>query len=231
MKKYIDNFIKFFLYVIVLILVISIVFTVNVCSAIQYAYTEQNIDFISNVNLRCSTDLESNTGAIVNMSVSPKGFVAIALDNESVLVYDNKGNFLKQFKFDSYGAYYIRWYHDILELILVREDTLVEFTLDCKIVGLHYIDSSKIVKELKDKAKITVNNETYEIKNKRFTGYATLTKTNESGEERVLYSSEVSSTAKSVILIVIFVFGFTIIPYVVLSKQIKYVKEKRRDTL
>ncbi len=232
-NKFLSISILFF----ILIYVLSVLFSVNVSSAniydlevIPYETKEKN-DFLNNINLRVSALISPNGASIVNMDVSQNGYVAIALNNKSIVVYDDNGVFLKQFNFESYGSYHTMWIENNLALFYVRENTIVEFTLDCEIIDVFYIStSSTLIKEIRDTTKASVDSNTYEIKNKLFFGgYTTLVKTDEKGNEIILYSSNVSSTTANVILIVLFVLGFTIIPCVILSKQIKYNKCKKHD--
>ncbi len=219
-----------------LIFVLSICFAVNVFSAniygleaIPYEAQEQN-DFLDNIKLRLSASMPTNNSSIVNMDVSKNGYVAIALENRSVMVYDDKGVFLKKFEFESYGSYHIKWNKNNLTLFYVRENSIIEFTLDCEIIGVFYIDSSStLIREIRDTTKASVDSDTYEIKNKLFFGgYTTLVKTDKAGNEIILYSSNASSKTVNAIFIVLFVLGFTIIPCVILSKQVKYIKCKKQ---
>lgn len=198
--------------------------SINDCKlqATPYGIQEQN-DFLDRINLRVSKSELSNNSTIVNMDVSENGYVAVALENEAILVYDDKGNYIKKFDFEAKGSYFVKWNGNNLVLIYVRGNSVVEFTLDCEIIGAFHISlPSEAIREMRDKTATSVNGEKYELKSKLFfTGYTKLVKIDEAGNTIILYSTNAVPIVANIIIAVIFVMGITIIPFVILRKQIK----------
>ena len=226
----------FFLLLIVLMVCFSMFFTANVCSAticeleaVPYSFQERN-EFLNSIKLQKYTTTQTNSSSIVNMDVSQNGYVALTLKNRTIMVYDDDGVLVKQFVFKSHGSYYVRWNESNLALFFVRENSVVEFTLDHEIVGVYYVElSSQMISEIRNKTTDIVGNDTYKIENKLFfAGYTTLIKTDKEGNEIILYNSNLSSTVINAIIIVVFVLGFTLIPFLILRKQIIHVSKKRK---
>lgn len=224
------------------LLMISMTFVGNVYAQSKYEFHDNpynetvEAELWKNIGLYSKKVQSSERNTIVNMDVSFTGKVAVALDGDSILVFDSNGNFIKQFCFHSYGSYYIKWYEDNLSLFMVREGAVVEFTLDSEKVGVYAVESeSPIWDELREQTKIVSDGNVYELKKGTngvfalFSNYTVLQKTDGFGNETIIYEADTVQNFKPILIIIVFVFAFVGIPFIILKEQFKYIRNRRQS--
>ncbi len=169
-----------------------------------------------NINLKSSDVLISNAPHIYNIDVSESGKVAVTLTSlaqDSVAVFNENGDFIKSFTFDSSGSVYVVWNDENLVLLFVRGDVAFEFSLDGEPVAAYSYFDDSIYRDLEQNS-IEMNGSVYEVKRDSI-----LTKTDATGNEVVIYKSIVA-VPNWLIFILAFITFFIIFTCVMLRQML-----------
>ncbi len=182
--------------------------------------------YFNNINLTTSDELVSNNLSIYNMDVSESGKVAITLTsiaNKCVAVYDENGDFIRAFNFESDGSVFVAWNDENLVLLYVRGDTAFEITLDGELVAVYSFEYDDSVYRTLEEKRIAVNGCLYEIENS-----SALIKTDSNGNETVIYNSNIPNFGVFFVPALFFLVLFPGLAFIILKPQILLVKERRK---
>lgn len=158
--------------------------TRNNIPAEQYS-EETSEELLKEFNVQISKSVTANNSSIVNMDVSDKGYVCVALSNETIRIFDDKNNFVEQVKFESSGSYLVAWNNDNLVLFFVRGNIAFEFTLEGEKLAVYSYEPEESVYRKLEQTEIDVNNNIYKI-----TNHSALTVTDSTGNETTIYEAE-----------------------------------------
>lgn len=158
--------------------------TRNNIPAVQYSEATSE-ELLKEFNAQISKSVTKNDSSIVNIDVSDKGYVCVALSNETIRVFDDKNNFVEQVEFESDGSYFVAWNDDNLVLFFVRGNIAFEFTLEGENLAVYSYEPEESVYRELEQTEIEVNNNIYRIMN-----HSVLTVIDSTGNEITIYESE-----------------------------------------
>lgn len=177
-------------------------------------------------------DYKGSTAAIICMDVSSDEQILLTLSNKTLLLLDSNGDVQKAFEFDSYGSYYAL-FSDLtnnIQLYFVRGGSCIEFTTEGEI-SKHFYQSGDFAWARNLPTELNVNGNTYKISKAPLTitaeRFALLTKTDSFAEESVLYDVYASQLFRNILLLSVFIIGFTCIPMIILIANVSYAKVRR----
>ncbi len=158
--------------------------TRNNIPAEQYS-EETSEELLKEFNVQISKSVTANNSSIVNIDVSDKGYVCVALSDETIRIFDDKNNFIEQVKFESSGSYFVAWNDENLVLFFVRGNIAFEFTLEGENLAVYSYEPEESVYRKLEQTEIEVNNNIYRIIN-----HSALTVTDSTGNETTIYEAE-----------------------------------------
>lgn len=119
-------------------------------SAAEYSIEDIELETIhnrnawDNMNLRYSTSIDKFDSYIVSFDVSEKGELAVAFNNNKIVIFDTDCKPIGMMKTSIVGTYYIFWKESNLCIYLSRGDCIIEVTSEGKLVSSkRVIDSAE----------------------------------------------------------------------------------------
>ena len=213
--------VKLFCLAIVLLLVGEFALVAN-ATPIEFettTYSDSQIQkILENINLQAVYE-DSGRSAIQCFDVHANGKYALAFGKGGkcrIYVYDPNGVFLYGFRFDSTGAYSIQFRGDLLEIYLVRGDTIVTVDNRAECVEIRKVlateQNTMNVRSLFDCSTKEMGGKIYELERDIAIGdsYSRFVVIQEDGEKTVLLDLSAENTAKQLLLVASLLLFFVI---------------------
>ena len=134
---------------------------------------------------------------VQNIDVSQNEMIALAFNNQSIVITDKDFQNPVVISFYSPGAYYVNWNGENVELFLIRPYLLYTFSADGELIEVSRVKSdAPNTRKVTNRKEDVVNGNTYRLTRSgplmRFAGaqYDMLVKTDALGNEKVLFQSE-----------------------------------------
>ncbi len=186
-----------------------------------------------NIGLYSPEEYSPTTSSIKCFDINENEQVLITLnDTESLIIFDCNGNIEKHFKFSSAGDYSARFNDENnIELYLVREDSVFEFTQDGEFCSYSKCDYNQWEKDSNFWESHTINKNTYSLEKAPLTlmedCYARLVKTEGKGNETVFYDVTTPQIVRNILFIFMLLLIFVFAPLFFVYNILKSVKERR----
>lgn len=176
---------------------------------------------------------------IISFAVSENQLVALLLGDATILVLDSGGSPIKAFSFNDAGTAYIMWAGEHLQLLLVRSNSILEFTLNAIPVKRVRVDrtaeNEKLKRQLRAETTIKMSSVIYQRENTSpffdfFSGYysSQLVRIDSNGNRSTLYDASKSFNTRIVFFLCVgiaLIFG---IPLVFLISYLRSRKHKAK---
>lgn len=151
------------------------------------------------------------------VDVSQSEMIAVAYNNESIVIADKDFNVDRVFQFDSRQlSYYINWNGNNLELFFNRGDKIFTFSADGEILDVNAFDvGCEAARHASEKKRDIIKETTYELRHSNLsmklagTKYDNLVKIDSEGNENILFQSENTVPVKDIGFFVIYFGGLS----------------------
>lgn len=217
-------------------MLILIIFIIVISSEKSYATEDYKIFF------KETTKEHRSVNPIVGISVNSDDEVALGFtskysDHAYINVYDNKGNFIRGYSFQSSGSYSFKYGEmNNITVYFVRGGIVCIFDANAKLVKAFefsdYEEERKYAASISNEKSVMANGNFYEI-NSTFFGYTRLTKTDAEGNVTIIYDNDIGRVYSTYLIITVagfLLFSLFLIKYRKYAYSNRFTRRNRNNS-